>query len=57
MPEKIVADSFHLPNTDMLIGVQLAEDLGVQVGDKLRVTTDGGNLTLSSTCWTSAIAV
>ena len=48
LPEKIVTGTFRMNNTDMLIGVQLADDLGVQLGDKLRVTTAaGGSLTLT----------
>jgi lipoprotein-releasing system permease protein len=48
LPEKIVAGTFRMSNTDILIGKQLGEDLGVQIGDKLRVTTAaGGNLTLT----------
>ena len=48
LPEKIVTGTFRMNNTDMLVGVQLADDLGVQLGDKLRVATAaGGNLTLT----------
>jgi lipoprotein-releasing system permease protein len=48
LPEKIVAGTFRMTNTDMLIGIQLADDMGVQLGDKLRVATAaGGNLTLT----------
>jgi lipoprotein-releasing system permease protein len=48
LPDKVVAGTFRLTNTDILIGVQLAEDLGLQVGDKLRVATPaGGNLNLT----------
>ncbi len=48
LPEKITAGSYRMTNTDMLIGIQLADDMGVQVGDKLRVTSaNGGNLTLT----------
>lgn len=48
LPEKIVDGTFRMTNLDMLIGTQLAEDLGVQVGDKLRVVTaSGGSLTLT----------
>ncbi len=48
LPEKIVAGTFRLTNTDILIGTQLADDLGVQPGDKLRVATaSGGDLTLN----------
>jgi lipoprotein-releasing system permease protein len=48
VPEKLVAGTFRMTNTDMLVGTQLAEDLGVQLGDKLRVASAaGGNLTLT----------
>lgn len=48
LADKIVAGSFRLTNTDILVGTQLADDLGVQVGDKLRVATaSGGSLTLT----------
>ncbi len=48
LPEKIVTGTFRMNNTDMLVGIQLADDLGVQLGDKLRVTTAaGGSLTLT----------
>jgi lipoprotein-releasing system permease protein len=48
LPDKIVAGTFRMTNTDMLVGTQLADDLGVTLGDKLRVATAaGGNLTLT----------
>jgi lipoprotein-releasing system permease protein len=48
LPDKIVAGTFRMTNNDMLVGTQLADDLGVTLGDKLRVTTAaGGNLTLT----------
>jgi lipoprotein-releasing system permease protein len=48
LPDKIITGTFRMTNTDMLIGTQLADDLGVQLGDKLRVATAaGGNLTLT----------
>jgi lipoprotein-releasing system permease protein len=48
LPEKIVQGVFRLTNTDILIGAQLADDLGLQLGDKLRVATaSGGNLNLT----------
>ena len=37
LPDKIVAGSYRMTTSDMLIGQQLAADLGVQVGDKLRL--------------------
>ncbi len=46
--EKIIAGTFRMTNADMLVGKQLVEDLGVQLGDKLRIlTAGGGNLTLT----------
>lgn len=48
LPDKIVSGTFRMTNSDMLVGTQLADDLGVQLGDKLRVATAaGGNLTLT----------
>jgi lipoprotein-releasing system permease protein len=48
LDEKIIDGQFRLTNTDILIGTQLAEDLGLQVGDKLRLSTAaGGNLSLT----------
>lgn len=40
--EKIVRGNARLTGTDILIGTDLATDLGVQVGDKLRITTASG---------------
>ena len=40
--DKIVRGSSRLTGTDILIGTELASDLGVDVGDKLRVTTADG---------------
>ncbi|SCK28007.1 lipoprotein-releasing system permease protein [Variovorax sp. HW608] len=42
VPEKIVHGAPRLTNTDILIGIDLASDLGVTVGDKLRVSTAAG---------------
>jgi lipoprotein-releasing system permease protein len=42
VPGKIVRGSARLTATDMLIGIDLASDLGVQVGDKLRLTAASG---------------
>ncbi|MFM9916582.1 MAG: ABC transporter permease [Rhizobacter sp.] len=39
---KIVRGSARLTGTDILIGTELASDLGLDVGDKLRVTTASG---------------
>jgi lipoprotein-releasing system permease protein len=40
--DKIVRGSAHLAVTDILIGTELASDLGVDVGDKLRVAAANG---------------
>jgi lipoprotein-releasing system permease protein len=42
IPEKIVRGTTRLTATDMLIGTELATDLGVTVGDKVRVSSAGG---------------
>jgi len=42
IPEKVVRGTTRLTATDMLIGIDLASDLGVSVGDKLRVSSAGG---------------
>jgi lipoprotein-releasing system permease protein len=48
LPDKIVAGTHRVTNTDIIIGTQLAEDMGMQLGDKLRVaTTAGANRTLT----------
>ena len=50
MPEKIVHGSARVTVNDILIGTELASDLGVSVGDKLRVTAANGSAnTLSIT--------
>jgi lipoprotein-releasing system permease protein len=50
IPEKIVRGSTRLGATDILIGTELASDLGVGVGDKLRVSAAlGANNTLTVT--------
>jgi len=42
--ESIAAGEFRVAGTDAVIGIELASDLGVNVGDKLRLTTaEGGN--------------
>ena len=38
IPQKLVHGNARLTATDILIGTELAADLGVQVGDKLRLT-------------------
>jgi lipoprotein-releasing system permease protein len=48
LPEKIVAGTAQIASTDILIGTELASDLGVVVGDKLRITSaTGGDLVLT----------
>ncbi|MEQ1518353.1 MAG: FtsX-like permease family protein [Usitatibacteraceae bacterium] len=48
LPDKMVAGTFRMTNSDMLVGVQFTDDLGVKLGDKLRVaTSSGANLTLN----------
>jgi lipoprotein-releasing system permease protein len=42
LPDKIVKGSARLTGTDLLIGTELAADLGVSVGDKLNVIGTGG---------------
>ncbi len=50
LPEKIIAGSTRLTGNDMLVGSQLMDDLGVQLGDKLRlVSASGAGLTLTIT--------
>jgi lipoprotein-releasing system permease protein len=50
MDDKIVRGTSRLTSTDILVGVEFAKDLGVNVGDKLRVTTaSGASNTLSIT--------
>jgi len=50
LPEKVVLGTWRLAGTDILIGTELAKDLGVTVGDKVRVLTpQGANLVLTIT--------
>lgn len=50
IPGKIVAGTVRLNAGDIVIGTELAQDLGVAVNDKLRVTTaTGANQTLTIT--------
>jgi lipoprotein-releasing system permease protein len=42
MDEKIVRGSARVTGSDILIGTELANDLGVEIGDKLRVTAASG---------------
>lgn len=48
LPDKLVAGSFRMTHSDIMVGIQLAQDLGVALNDKLRVATAGGaGLTLT----------
>ncbi len=48
LPEKMVSGTYRMSNADMLVSTELAKELGVQQGDKLRVSTAaGGTLTLT----------
>jgi lipoprotein-releasing system permease protein len=48
LPEKIVAGSYRMTTTDVLVGQTLASDLGVHLGDKLRLqAAAGGAVTLN----------
>jgi lipoprotein-releasing system permease protein len=42
LKDKIVRGNANLTGTDILIGIDLASDFGVDVGDKLRITTASG---------------
>ena len=42
LPEKIVSGSARLGAEDIIVGVDLASDLGVRVGDKLRLAAASG---------------
>jgi len=42
LPEKIVAGATRLTSTDIVVGTELANDLGVTVGDKLRLSAATG---------------
>jgi lipoprotein-releasing system permease protein len=45
LPDKIVRGKADLTGSDILVGTELATDLGVSVGDKLRLTAVSGALT------------
>jgi lipoprotein-releasing system permease protein len=47
--DKVVRGSTRLLGSDILIGTELAADLGVGVGDKLRITTGAGDSVAAST--------
>ena len=42
LAEKIVSGRFSVGTSDIIIGIELAKDLGANVGDKLRLTTATG---------------
>ena len=42
LPSKVVAGAATLGSTDVVIGTELASDLGVEVGDKLRLSSASG---------------
>lgn len=46
LPDKIVQGAARLNAADILIGTELASDLGLAVGDKLRVTAGSGSDTV-----------
>lgn len=43
LPDKMVAGTWRLASTDVLVGDELAKDLGAGVGDKLRLATAAGS--------------
>jgi lipoprotein-releasing system permease protein len=50
LADKLVTGQLKVDGTDIMIGIELAKDLGAVVGDKLRVTTaKGTSLTLTVT--------
>ncbi len=50
LPDKIASGTWRLASTDVLIGTELAKDLGAGVGDKLHLTTPAGtDVTLTIT--------
>ena len=58
LESKIVRGSTRLSNTDILIGTELAIELGVGVGDKLRVTaSSAASTTVSNTASNTASEV
>lgn len=52
LPEKIVAGTARLSSEDIVLGTDLASDLGVRVGDKLRVTLASGAGATLTVCGT-----
>jgi lipoprotein-releasing system permease protein len=55
LADKIVQGNTRLSGTDILIGTELAIDLGVGVGDKLRITTGSGVTAASSVLTISGV--
>ena len=55
LPDKIVRGTSRLSGTEILIGTEFAIDLGVGVGDKLRVTTGAGDSVASTILTISGI--
>lgn len=50
LPDKMVAGTWRLSSTDVLVGTELAKDLGAGVGDKIRLASPAGSdLTLTIT--------
>lgn len=54
LPDKIVHGRADLTGSDILVGTELAADLGVSVGDKLRLTTAGSTTAGADTTLTIA---
>ena len=48
LPGKIVRGTARVGNTDVIIGTELGSDLGLGVGDKLRMSSAGGGETVLS---------
>ncbi len=55
LADKIVRGNTRLSGSDILIGTELAIDLGVGVGDKLRITTGSGATVASSVLTISGV--
>jgi lipoprotein-releasing system permease protein len=49
LPDKVVRGNTRLLGSDILIGTELARDLGVDVGDKLRISAGSGASVVSAT--------
>ena len=47
LPEKIVSGTVNVGPLDIVIGTELASDLGVETGDKLRLATASGAATMT----------